>query len=972
MASPSAFCGTFMVAIASRTYAGLRRAADLACMLIGLVDRMFCAVGSVLVAATGFVVGAVSLAINASIAAIIGLVTIFAHFDQDLPSFNDLLLYRPIEINRVVGPDDRVVRRFGDQNRMFTPLPKIPDIVVSAFLSAEDKNFFSHDGVDVIALVRAIVANLSSVRHGGGFVQGGSTIVQQVIKNFVVGNDRSLERKIKEAILAVRIGDDLPKGRILEIYLNEVFLGQGAYGVAAASERYFGVTLDRITLPQAAYLAALPKAPSKMHPVRDVARAIERRNYVLRRMMEDGHIDEGDFRIAKAAPLDTVFSHGALALGGATLPARPPEPGWGYWVDEAVRMVRAEMPARSLYHGGWVVKPSIDADMQSLAERSLREGLGGWWRMLGVYPGAVRQFYAREEMATPEGRAALEDAVAAASPYGYGVAIVGSLDKSGAVILVVGETGTFTGETLRIDAGALRSWRPAKEIAQNLQDVRAPVRPGQVIHFSRQVAPVAEAASQPATSVDSSAAEFAPESAAETAPGFAPELAAEPVIGPDGLALARLEAAPGMDGAVVVMEASTGRVLAMVGGVSYGRSSFNRATSAVRQPGSALKPFTYLAHLEAGGSIDDVVLDAPISIRVGDRLWSPRNSSGGYDGPMPAWRALALSRNLPAVRVGMALGGARVADVWSRFGIYQDTRFTPSYLLGARETTLVDLTAAYAAIANGGMRVYPTVIDRIVHRDGREIFRAHRPGMAQSSKDADRVVSDSEPDHDPRLRGNVFGRFPGDAGGGAPDDDSYPSPSLRSASPAADGRVTDALSAAGVTEMLRLTVTEGTARRAFKDMDIDFAGKTGTSNDSRDAWFIGYTGDLVFGCYVGRDDFRPMGDGAYGGTLCAPVIADIVRAWYEDRPAPRFAPYQRKTPATPPFTSQDAYQTAPPVWFGASVGDRAGDDPSADAAVEGLYSATPSEQDEMDRFPETGPGRASDPADAWATPGGLY
>ena len=969
-----------MVAVASRACAGFWRMAGSVRAMAGLLDRLLCGVGAALAVAPRLIVAVASLAINATIAAIIGAAALFAHFDRDLPSFNELLLYRPVEINRVMAPDGRIVRRFGGVNRTFTPLPNIPDVVISAFLSAEDKNFFSHDGVDGVALVRAIMANITSVRHGGGFVQGGSTIVQQVIKNFVVGNERSVERKIKESILAVRIGDDLPKERILEIYLNEVFLGQGAYGVEAASERYFGVTLDKITLAQAAYLAALPKAPSELHPVRDVDRAIDRRNYVLRRMLEDGQIDEEDFRMAKAEPLGTVFSLGASALEGssaapatpaavsaassvlAASSAAPPEPGWGYWVDEAVRMVRAEMPAASLYHGGWLVKASIDAEMQSLAERSLREGLGGWWRMLGVYPGAVRQFYARDEMATPGGRAALKDAAAAAAPYGYGVAIVRSLDKAGAVVLVVGETGKLTGETLRIDAEALRSWRPAKEIAQDLEDVRAPIRPGQLIHFSRRSIPAAEASPQPATSVESS---------------FAPA-AAEPVIGADGLALARLEAAPGMDGAVVVMEASTGRVLAMVGGISYGRSNFNRATSALRQPGSALKPFTYLAHLEAGGTIDDVVLDEPIAVRVDDKIWAPRNSSGGYDGPMPAWRALALSRNLPAVRVGMTLGGARMADVWSRFGIYHDTRFAPSYLLGARETTLMDLTAAYAAIANGGMRVYPSVIDRIVHRDGREIFRARRPDTAQSSEDADKAAMNGAPGHDPRPYGNVFGRFPGDTEGGArgeggapggvSGDTPYPSPSLRSATPAADGRVTDALSAAGVTEMLRLTVTDGTARRAFKDMDIDFAGKTGTSNDSRDAWFIGYTADLVFGCYIGRDDFRPMGDGAYGGTLCAPVIADIVRAWHEDRPAPSFAPYRRKTPVAP--------QTAPPVWFGASAQGHPGGDLSAGASGEGLYLAAPPERDELDRFPETEQDRAGDragsPTDAWAAPGGLY
>lgn len=1023
MSSVFAFWSAVAANVAAALVACLGRAADSVRAIAGFLDRLLCAAGSTLVVALSLVVSAVSLTVNAAIAAIIGAVALFAYFDRGLPSFDELLLYRPIEINRVMGPDGRVVRRFGDVNRIFTPLPEIPDVVVSAFLSAEDKNFFSHAGVDGVALARAIMANITSVRHGGGFVQGGSTIVQQVIKNFVIGNDRSIERKIKEAILAVRIGDDLPKERILEIYLNEVFLGQGAYGVEAASDRYFGAPLDQITLAQAAYLAALPKAPSEMHPVRDVDRAIDRRNYVLLRMMEDGHIDEEDFRTAKAEPLDTVFSSGAFAgdwphppapplmssdaargnlavsnpSSSLTAPSSaeaptsflpafastPPGPDWGYWVDEAVRMVRAEMPAASLYHGGWVVKTSIDAEMQSLAERALRDGLGDWWRMLGVYPGAVRQFYAREEMATPDGRAVLKDAIAAAAPYAYGVAIVGSLDKAGAVILVVGEAATLTGEVLRIDAEAFRSWRPAKAIAQGLEDVRAPIRPGQLIHFSRRVAPIAVPAPQsapvrdsaPAASVGSlaaSSATAAPVTGHVAGPVTTP--VTTPVTGPDGLALARLEAAPGMDGAVVVMEASTGRVLAMVGGISYDRSNFNRATSAVRQPGSALKPFTYLAYLEAGGSIDDTVLDEPISVRVGDKIWSPRNSSGGWSGPMPAWRALALSRNLPAVRVGMALGGARMADVWSRFGIYQDTRFAPSYLLGARETTLTDLTAAYAAIANGGMRVYPTVIDQIVHRDGREIFRAHRPEQALTPSRHDNPASGGALAGPVQPTGNVFGRFPGDTAGsvsqGVHVDASvvaygegakYPASSFMGSSPDADGRVTDARSAAGVTEMLRLTVTEGTARRAFKDLDIEFAGKTGTSNDSRDAWFIGYTADLVFGCYVGRDDFRPMGDGAYGGTLCAPVIADIVRAWHEGRPTPSFAPYRRAEPVA-----------APPIWFGASVGDSARAGASDDGSADASFPRTLPERDELDRFPQTGSGAASGQTGAWATPGGLY
>ncbi len=715
------------------------------------------------------IAGLFSFAALAAIAAVAGVGLVVWMYDRDLPSHESLANYAPATLSRVYSGEGALIAEFARERRIFIPSDEIPDLVKQAFISAEDKNFYSHPGVDVTGVARATLANLQALRSGGGRLQGASTITQQVMKNFLLSSDYSVERKIKEAILSIRIEQALSKDQILELYLNEIFLGQNAYGVAAAAQRYFGKTLEDLSLGEAAYLAALPKAPSALHPVRERARAEARRNYVLREMFENGYITRAERRAAQAEPLVTVLD---AALSPRV--ARPPRPD--HFTDEVRRQLAARLGEDMLFGGGLTVRATIDPRLQELAGEALRARLLDWEADSAWRGPAAR-------IATPgdDWAADLRRVEAARDIPGWRLALVRSVSADAARLgfedgdeasLALADTGRF-GRAARV--------------------LDALLSEGDVVHVEQ---------------VES---------------GWA------------------LRQTPQLQGALMAMEVATGRVLAMQGGFSFETSVFNRATQARRQPGSAFKPFVYAAALDLGYPPNTIVVDAPVVLDSGGETWKPKNSSGRFYGPAPMRLGLELSRNLMTVRLSQAVGMEVVADYAERFGVYQDMPPLLSFALGAGETTLFDLTAAYAMFANGGRKVTPTLVDRVQDRRGETIYR-----------------------HDDRA---------------CPD---CADPARAPAPPIEAERVIDPVTARQVVSMLEGAASRGTGARSFADAPFPVGGKTGTTNDAKDVWFVAVTPDLAVGCFIGRDEPTPLGRGAFGGTLCAPVVAAFLRGVYAD------------------------------------------------------------------------------------------
>jgi penicillin-binding protein 1A len=737
---------------------------------------------------------------NGAILAIFGVggaLALVQIYGQDLPSSAELERYEPAVLSRVYSGEGAVIAEFAAERRVFAPIEEVPELVKNAFISAEDKNFYTHPGVDALGIVKA-VARYGLARAQGRPVRlsGASTITQQVMKNFLVGNARSLERKIKEAILAVRIDGTLTKDEILELYLNEIFFGARAYGVAAAAQTYFGKGLDALEPHEAAYLAALPKAPSNLHPVRDREAAVARRNYVLDEMAENGHLLHAEAEAAMARPLETRIEE------EGTDPFARPE--GTYFTGEVRRRLAERLGEEALYTGGLQIRATIDPELQDIAGRALRARLAEYDRGLGVYhgPHAVAEAFAAGE--TDDWRAALAGAAAPEDIPGWRPAIV---IEAGAETATVGVQG-LGGEGTATLSLAREDWirRVAREDgAETARPARADAiwRRGDVVFVSE---------------------------------------------GEEGW---RLRQIPELQGAFMAMDPHTGRVLALQGGFSYQDSVFNRATQAERQPGSSFKPFVYAAALDAGYSPSTTVLDAPVVVRLTSGDWRPKNSSGRFYGPSPLRLGLVHSRNLMTVRIAQSVGMSRVAAYAERFGVYEDMPHHLSYALGAGETTLWDMVAAYGMFANGGKRVRPTLVDRIQDRTGRTIYR-HAPRWC-----ADCAGATASPDDPPQLY------------------DTRP-------------RIMNPLTARQVIAMMEDVVSRGTAARTVGDLGFPVAGKTGTTNENRDAWFVGFSPNLVAGCFIGYDQPETIGPRAYGGTMCGPVFRAFMLEAMETRPAGSF------------------------------------------------------------------------------------
>ncbi|MGE5271397.1 MAG: penicillin-binding protein 1A [Thiohalocapsa sp.] len=730
------------------------------------------------------------------------------YFGRDLPDYQQLAHYEPAITTRVHAGDGRLLAEYATERRVFVPIAAIPKPVINAFLSAEDKNFYTHHGVDPLSMLRAALTDVGRWRSKRRPI-GASTITQQVAKNMLLSNELSIARKAREILLAMRIDEAMPKDRILELYLNEIYLGSGAYGVVAAALTYFDKSLDELTLGEAAFLAGLPKAPNNYNPARFPQAAKARRDWVLDRMAEDGAASAAEVAKAKAEP---------LALGHrkeAEIVAAP------YFAEEVRRELLAKYGEKALYQGGLSVRTSLDARLQAEADKALRDGLITYDRGRGGWRGAVGHI---DPGAGWPHRLAAEPLPAGAVTVGWQQAVILRTDPAGA------EIGLAGGKTGHIPFAQMRWARPLRDDStlgpapRNAGDV---VKAGDLV----LVEPLHAANA-------ASAANDTPGKPAKAAPAGAP--------------LYNLCQIPEVSGALVVLDPHTGRVLAMSGGFSYEISQFNRATQAKRQPGSAIKPFVYLTALENGYTPSTLVDDDPISLSQGPGmpLWSPVNYEHNFMGPIPLRVALEHSRNAATVHVAAAIGMEPIGETIEKFGIMDKMPRMYSMALGAGETTPLRLTAAYAMLDDGGKKLVPTLIDRIQDRTGKTIFRAdHRACEAC---------------------GNVAWAH-------------QPVPAI----PDDREQIADPAATFQLVQMLEGVVQRGTGV-AVKAVGKPIAGKTGTTSDWQDAWFLGFTPDLAAGVFIGYDDPVSLGAGEQAARVAAPVFRDFMIAALKDAPPTEF------------------------------------------------------------------------------------
>ncbi len=720
----------------------------------------------------------------------------------DLPDHSWLAEYQPPQLSRIHAADARLMAELAQERRVFVPIEAIPRRLQQAFVSAEDQNFWTHPGVDPVAIARAVVVNVEGMGRGRRPI-GASTITQQVAKNMLVGNDRTMARKLREAILAIRIEEAMPKARILEIYLNEIYLGAQAYGVAAAAQNYFNKSLDELTLGEMAFLAALPKAPNNLNPIRFPEAARARRDYVLDRLLADGAVTAAEADAARAEPI-------------VPRPTRRPDmiAVGQHFTEEVRRELVARFGAEETVRAGLVVRTSLEPALQAEAERALRRGLMDYDRRRGGWRGPVAQIPAGATEWLPA-LSAVTRPPGALPEWRLAVALeVRDREARMAWLERPEGRGAPQPRTATLPLDEVAPWaRPVREgrmgpAPRRMQEILAP---GDVVLVEMLPGTPAQGARQPAR--------------------------------PERLTLRQV---PEVEGAVVALDPNNGRVLAMVGGWSFDKSWYNRATQAQRQPGSSFKPFVFLPALEAGIPPNQQLLDAPVEIMTPQGLWRPGNYSGGAQGWVTMRGAMERSLNLVTIRLAQQVGIAAVADTAARFGVIPNMPRLLSMSLGAGETTVLRQATAYASFVNGGRAVTPTLIDTVQDRHGRVIWRS----------DARRC-----------------------AGCDAADPSAGP-PALTEER----RQIADPIATFQMVSLLQGAVQRGTGARAGAGLNRPVAGKTGTSNDYVDNWFVGFTPDLVVAVWVGFDEPRSLGDRESGGTNAAPIFRDVVAAALQGSP----------------------------------------------------------------------------------------
>jgi len=711
---------------------------------------------------------------------VIAVVAAIHHYGRDLPDYTVLKNYEPAVVTRAFAADGRLIGEFATEKRIFAPIDSMPKLLIGAFLAAEDQRFYSHNGVDLRGLARAAWKNIGNLGSAKRPV-GGSTITQQVAKNFLLNNEISYERKIKELILSYRIERAYSKDHILEIYLNGIFLGNNAYGVAAASLAYFDKAMSELTIAEIAFLGGLPQAPSRFHPTRNHNEAKRRRDHVLLRMRNDGYITQDQYEEAQASE---------IKLAPRT---KNPSLGAEYFVEEIRRELELKYGDKTLLTGGLVVRSSLDPALQQMADRALRAGLVAYDRRHG-WRGPIANIAVEKdwtlglaELPLPNGRG------------NWPVAIVLKVDARHVEIgLQNGKSGTIPMAELKW----ARPWQKDQTVGAEPKKPSDVLKVGDVVLVEQLV---------------------------KTAAGTPPPA--------DQYSLRQI---PDVNGAIVAMDPHTGRILAMTGGFSFWISQFNNATQAKRQPGSAFKPFVYLAGLENGYTPSTIIVDEPFAMDVvGWGKYEPRNYAKDFTGPTTIRRALELSRNVVTVKLAQRIGIDKIAEIGRRFDISDNIPLEPSIALGAAETTPLRLTAAYAMLVNGGKKIAPTLIDRIQDRHGKTIYR-----------------------HDDRKCVGCLADW----------SQSTIAPKLR------DDRaqIVDPRNAYQIVSMLEGVVRRGTGAIVGASIKQAIAGKTGTTNETVDTWFVGFTPDLVVGVWVGFDMPRTLGAREQGGTTAAPIFRDFM------------------------------------------------------------------------------------------------
>ncbi|KZD21488.1 penicillin-binding protein 1A [Tardiphaga robiniae] len=748
----------------------------------------------------GFLFAAGTVVFLVGVAAAAGLIW---HYSKDLPDYSQLQDYEPPVMTRVHAADGALLGEYSKERRLYLPIQAVPKLVINAFLAAEDKSFYEHGGLDYSGMARAMVLyaqNLGSNRRP----QGASTITQQVAKNFLLTNEVSFTRKIKEALLAMRIERTYSKDKILELYLNEIYLGLGAYGIAAASLVYFDKSVNELTVSEAAYLAALPKAPSSLHPIKNRDRAIERRNYVVDRLLENGWIKQADADKARKETLSVTGrnSSGHIFAGE-------------YFAEEVRRDILERYGEKKLYEGGLSVRTTLDPKLQVMARKTMTNGLINFDEIRG-WRGATNK-------------------IDISGDWGVKLAEVKALSDIApwklAVVLDVS------------DQSARIGFQPGRELGGAvLKDRQTGILTLDGVRWAKPAAGPTKGKTPTAVSQVLAAGDV---------------IYVDPLTNKDGSVVEgqfRLRQYPEVSGAMVAMDPLTGRVLAMVGGFSFDQSQFNRATQAYRQPGSSFKPLVYSAAMDNGYTPSTVVVDAPIEIDQGQGagVWRPENySTGKYYGPVTLRNALMRSLNTVTVRLAQDVGMPLIGEYAKRFGVYDELPNYLSYALGAGETTVMRMVTAYSMFANGGRRVKSTLIDRIQDRYGHTIFK-HDQRECRGCDAPEGWKNQAEPQLVDRRE-----------------------------------QVLDAMTAYQITSMMEGVVQGGTAT-VLREVGKPIAGKTGTTNDEKDAWFIGFSPDVVVGIYVGYDKPRNLGNKATGGALAAPIAKDFMKLALADKPAVPF------------------------------------------------------------------------------------
>ncbi len=702
---------------------------------------------------------------------------------HDMPDAADLVNYRPATSTRVFAWDGTLIGEFSKERRIFIPYGQVPPRLVEAFLAAEDRNFFQHGGIDVEGLGRAMAKDVLNAMRGRR-LEGGSTITQQVAKNVLLGNQATVGRKLKEAILARRLEQTLDKQRILELYLNEIWLGYRSYGVGTAAYNYFGKSLNELSLSEMAYLGSLPKGPDNYHPIRNKRAALIRRNWVLGQMAESGWVTRAE---ADQAAKDDLVVQAA--------PSRAKYQDADYFVEE-VRERALETVGQKLTEGGYYMRTTLDPRLQTAARSALMQGLENYDRRHGW-----RGPWATTDLAPGWEKAAMSHTAPAERRAWRAAAIV----SDGPVRVRLAEGGEGDIET------ADTAW----------------ARAGKGLHRGDLV-----------------------------------------WVEPSTAGRYHLRQAPQVNGALVAMEPYTGRVLALVGGYSFSLSNFNRATQAMRQPGSAFKPFVYATALQNGYTPARIVLDAPISFQ-GNRpgeTWSPQNYEGDFLGPLPFRRGLELSLNAMTVRIAQSVGMKKIADNAVKAGVVDQMDPVLAMSLGAGETTPFRLTAGYAAFVNGGYRVQPHLIEMVQDREGKTIFKADQ-------RPCPNCMATYDGEDSPRL--DVAGQ-----------------------------PVFDPITAYQINSMLQGVVQRGTAAQA-SSLGRPIGGKTGTTSEFRSAWFVGFSPDIVVGVFVGFDDNRSLGKGETGARDAVPIFIDFMQQALKGAPVHNF-----KVPANAKFAMVNGIREA--------------------------------------------------------------